>query len=198
MNFKIGSKVALCCLAFLSSAAANAEWTLDGTRSSLSFVTTKAVNVGEVHRFENLSGEVDAKGKATLRIDLASVNTMIPIRDERMRKLLFETDRFPDAVLSTQVPAEALTQLEAGELQPFTLDAVLGIRGISAPLTSEVDVIRLADGSLQVVSRTPVLVNAGDLDLLKGVEKLREVAGLPSIGHNVAVSFQLNFRPSAL
>lgn len=187
------AKVALFCLALISSFA-NAEWTLDPIRSSLSFVTTKAVNVSEVHHFRNLSGQVDAQGKATLRIDLASVDTMIPIRDERMREFLFDTARFPEAVLSTQVPLQALKQLKAGELKPLTLDGALELRGVSAPVNTQVDVIRLADGSLQVVSREPVLVNAGDVNLLNGIEKLRELAGLPSIGQSVAVSFQLNFR----
>lgn len=176
---------------------AHAEWTLDGGKSILSFVTTKATNVGEVHRFDRLSGGVDESGKAELLIDLASVNTKIPIRDERMRKVLFETEQFPDAVLSTRVPLAELEKLQPGEMQPLTLEGALGIRGISAPISSLVDVIKLADGSLQVVSRTPVLVSASDLKLVQGVDKLREIAGLPSIGQSVAVSFQLNFRPAS-
>jgi polyisoprenoid-binding protein YceI len=193
---KLPLRVALLSMALFASIA-NADWTLDGDKSRLSFLTTKAVNVGELHQFDRLSGSVDKTGKAELRIDLSSVNTNIPIRDERMRKMLFETDRFPDAVLSTQVPMAELAKLKAGELKPLTLEGALGIRGISAPISSRVDVIKLADGSLQVVSRGPVLVSASDLKLLEGVEKLREIAGLPSIGQNVAVSFQLNFRPAA-
>jgi polyisoprenoid-binding protein YceI len=194
MRFSSGAtRASLLCLALVSSLA-NADWTLDGARSSLNFVTTKAVNVGEVHRFEKLSGLVDEQGRATLRIDLASVATNIPIRDERMRELLFETVRFPEATLSTQVPTAILGKLKAGELKPMTLQGVLGIRGIEAPVTSQVDVVKLVDGSLQVASREPVLVSAGDLNLLDGVERLRTIAGLPSIGQNVSVSFQLNFR----
>ncbi|MCW8193591.1 YceI family protein [Proteobacteria bacterium 005FR1] len=193
---KLPLRLALLSMVLFTSFA-HAQWTLDGSKSRLSFVTTKAVNVGEVHQFDRVSGSVDEAGQAELRIDLASVNTAIPIRDERIRKLLFETNRFPDAVLSTRVPMDELAKLKAGEMKPLTLEGDLGIRGISAPVSSSVDVIKLADGSLQVVSRAPVLVNAADLKLLEGVEKLREIAGLPSIGQNVAVSFQLNFRPGS-
>lgn len=185
----------LCMLAMAAfTSLAQAEWILDNSKSSLSFVSTKAVDVGEVHHFERLSGTVDERGEAVLTIDLASVNTAIPIRDERMQNLLFETDRFPDASLSTEVPIEALAALQAGETKTVTLQGQLSIHGIAAPLSSEVSVIKLADGSLQVNSNKPLLVNAKDLSLLKGIEKLREVAGLPSISQSVAVSFQLNFR----
>lgn len=185
----------LCLLALATaSGLSHAEWMLDSGKSTLSFVSTKAVDVGEVHHFERLSGAVDKAGKAKLSIDLTSVNTAIEIRDERMQNLLFETDRFPDAVLATEVPIEALARLQSGETQALTLDGELSIHGITAPVSSEVSVIKLADGSLQVNSNKPLLLNAKDLSLLKGIEKLREVAGLPSISQSVAVSFQLNFR----
>lgn len=176
------------------ASTAHSEWVLDNDKSSLSFVTTKAVDVGEVHYFDSLTGQVDKGGRATLVIDLASVNTGIPIRDERMQNLLFETVSFPDASLSADVPLAQLAELKAGETETITLKGKLGIRGVDAPVTSRASVTKLADGSLQVSSNEPLLINAKDFGLLKGIEKLREVAGLPSIGQSVAVSFQLNFR----
>jgi len=44
-----------------------------------------------------------------------------------------------------------------------------------------------------VVSRTPVVVNAASLRLVDGIEKLRELASLPSISKAVTVSFALTF-----
>lgn len=185
----------VCILAMAACAGlAHGEWALNGGKSSLSFVSTKASHVGEVHHFERLSGQVDATGKATLIIDLASVNTGIPIRDERMQTLLFETDRFPDASLSAEVPIEVLAGLARGESKNFTLRGKLAIHGISVPVSSEVNVIKLADDSMQVNSVRPLLVNAKNLSLLAGVERLREVAGLPGISQSVAVTFQLHFR----
>lgn len=180
----------------VSSSLAQAEWTLDNDRSTLSFVTTKAVDVGEVHIFDTLSGSVDEAGAASLIIDLASINTNIPIRDERMQTMLFDTKRFPVATLTAQVPIASLSKLNAGEMESLPLKGQLTIRGLNVDVLSDVAVIRLADGSLRVNSLKPLLINARDVDLLEGIERLREVAGLPSIGQSVAVSFQLTFNPN--
>jgi hypothetical protein len=42
-----------------------------------------------------------------------------------------------------------------------------------------------------VVSAHPVILNADNYKLAKGIEKLRELASLPSISHAVPVSFYL-------
>jgi hypothetical protein len=39
----------------------------------------------------------------------------------------------------------------------------------------------------------PIIVNAGSLNLVEGVEALRESAGLPSISKAVPVTFVLQF-----
>ena len=70
-----------------------AAWTLNGDDSTLSFISTKAVNVAEIHKFTTLSGGVDDTGNVTgISIALASVDTGIEIRDDRMREMLFDTD----------------------------------------------------------------------------------------------------------
>jgi hypothetical protein len=56
----------------------------------LSFVSTKAGAVAEVHRFTSLRGGIDARGNVAIAIFLRSIDTLMPIRDERMRELLFE------------------------------------------------------------------------------------------------------------
>lgn len=74
---------------------AQANWYLDNESSRLSFITNKNGDVTEVHRFLVLHGKVDSKGAAELQIEMDSVNSGIPLRDERMRKDLFEVARFP-------------------------------------------------------------------------------------------------------
>ena len=85
--------LALACVA----TTARAEWVLDNDASRLSFVSTKAGSVAEVHRFTSLRGGIDRRGNVAVAIFLQSVDTLIPIRDERMRELLFETATFPAA-----------------------------------------------------------------------------------------------------
>lgn len=178
---------------FSAAIQAHAEWTLNGDRSSLDFVTTKAVDISEVQGFKTLSGRVAKDGKAELKIALASISTGIPIRDERMSKYLFEADRFAEAIMSTQVPIADLAKLAAGESRELKLEGELNMRGLSLPITSDAQVIRLKDGSLQVNSIAPVIVNGAELGLVAGIEKLRELAGLPSISKSVSVTYRLNF-----
>ena len=84
-------------IAFLAACLAlpaQADWYLDNESSRLSFISTKAGNLSEVHRFLTLHGRIDAKGAARLRVELESVSTGIPVRDERLRSLLFDVARF--------------------------------------------------------------------------------------------------------
>lgn len=65
--------------------AGQANWYLDNESSRLSFITNKNGDVTEVHRFLVLHGKIDSKGAAELQIEMDSVNSGIPLRDERMR-----------------------------------------------------------------------------------------------------------------
>lgn len=184
----------LAALALVAAAApAYAEWSLNGDKSVLNFVTTKAVDIAEIQGFQRLSGSVSKDGQAQLKIALASISTGIPIRDERMSKFLFDAERFAEATMSALIPIADLAELAAGQSSELRLEGELSMRGFTLPITSDVQVVKLQDGSLQVNSMVPVIVNGADLGLLDGIEKLRELAGLPSIGKSVSVSYRLNF-----
>ena len=64
---------------------------------------------------------------------------------------------------------------------------------LQVPLTLDLQLIRLGDDRILVNSAVPVIVNAAEYDLAAGVEKLREVAGLPAISNAVPVTFSLVF-----
>jgi len=179
--------------AALYAAPAEAQWVLDNKASRLNFVSTKANSAAEVHTFGVLDGEVDEEGNATLSIDLDTVNTAIEIRDERMRSMLFETEEYPSATLVAAVDAAALEKLAPGDSTDMTLEGQLMVHGTTTSLTFDVSVARLTDSRIIVASRSPVIVNAGQVGLLAGVEKLRDVAGLPSISPAVPVTFVLAF-----
>lgn len=180
-------------LLVVMAAPASADWTLNNDQSQLSFISVKKGDIAEVHRFDQLGGSVDAKGNVKLVIQLASVNTAIPIRDERMREMLFNTNAFPSATLTATVDASQLSKLKAGEMMVNTLEGQLSLHGQSSKVVAELVLAKLGPDTLLVSSRRPLLLQAGDFDLLEGVEKLREVAGLPSISKAVPVSFVLTF-----
>ncbi|MCH8071828.1 MAG: YceI family protein [Proteobacteria bacterium] len=170
-----------------------AAWSLDNDASQVSFVSVKAGDAGEVHRFTEISGELTAEGSALVTIQLASVDTLIPLRDERMREMLFQTNLFPTASLSTNIDMDALAALAPGDSMDMTANLTLDLHGQQISLAAEMIVARLGDHRLMVSSRKPLIVNAASVDLVKGIEALREIANLPSISKAVPVSFVLSF-----
>lgn len=190
------SKICLLCAASTLAPGAMAQWNLDNDFSRLSFISIKATDVGEVHSFTHLSGAIALDGTVTVDISLASVETLIPIRNERMLEVLFEAAAFPTATISAGLEVEALQALSPGTLQPMTLEATLTMKDKPVPLTLQVMAARLDDETLLVTSLAPVLITAAAAGLSEGVEKLREIAGLPNISQAVPVSFVLTFRSS--
>lgn len=183
----------LATLLTLAAVPAWAEWKLDNGQSHLSFISIKKSDVAEVHTFKELRGQVGADGKAEVIIELSSVDTKIPIRDERMKEFLFEVMKFPRAVLSAQLELADLEKLQAGEMSVIPLKTNLNLHGSSKDIEGRVAVTRITADKLQVVSYQPFVVTAADFALAEGVEKLREIAGLPSISGAVPVTFMLTF-----
>lgn len=189
--FKVQSILAI--LLGLTSLGAQAGWVLDGEASSLSFVSVKAGTVAETHRFTSLSGAVDDDGGATILIGADSVDTGIEIRDERMRSLLLQSDEFPSLRVAALVDLAAVEALAPGASSKLAAEATLSIRNQDLNLTLHLRVARLGEDRLLVTTAQPIIVNAGQVGLLDGIERLREVAGLPSITPAVPVSFVLLF-----
>ncbi len=168
-----------------------ADWQVDGSASSLSFVSTKNVDVAEAHQFTRVSGSLQGDGSFVLEIDLKSLDTKIPIRNDRIHEHLL--DDAAAASVTGKVDPALLGDIGVGESQQLDLAAELNLLGTSTPLATKVSVTA-SEGSLQVVSVEPVLLNMRVLGLGNGIEKLREIAGLTSISVAVPVSFNVLLR----
>ena len=194
MRNGIGSVVVLLCGLLLGCAQeSTGPWQLDNEQSQISFVSTKAVDVAEVHRFTRLSGSVDEAGAAEVAIELASVDTLIPVRDERMRELLFQTQLFPQANLRASLDMAKYQTMQPGSSLIASESVVLDLHGVTAGLSADVLVTKVTAGRFVVASLRPVVVSAAAFNLADGLEELRTIAGLPSIGASVPVSFVLTF-----
>ncbi|TKJ97110.1 hypothetical protein PflCFBP13510_27150 [Pseudomonas fluorescens] len=181
--------------ALLTCAAvpAHADWYLDNESSRLSFVTTKNTEVAEVQRFLVLHGKVDAKGAAQLEVELESINSGIPLRDERMRKALFEIKSFPEAQISAQINLQPINDLASGAQLELRLPLSVTLHGKTQTYSAELLATRLDERRFQVVTLEPVVLHAEDFDLAPGVATLRKAAGLKSISLSVPVGAVLIF-----
>lgn len=168
-------------------------WSLNGAESDFSFVTVKNLNVAEAQTFQNLQAFVDTSGKATLAIDLNTVDTGFSTRDQRIRDHLFASGLLPTLYFTTQVDMAAVTALAPGEAEMMTLDGRLSLNGISQDTTAEVLVIRTADDRVAVRTARAVMIQGGDFELTGGIETLRNLARLSAIGETVPVYFNLSF-----
>lgn len=180
---------------FLVSVNAYAiEWVVDPSNSQLNFVSIKKSKVAEVNTFKQLQGSYDSKGQFTLDIDLASVDTHNPVRDDRMKNFLFEVSQFSTATITANIDTTLIDAIAEGANELFVIDAKIELHGVVRPLKLDVLVTRLVGAKLSVVSAQPVIINADDFGLVPGVNKLMELAKLPSISQAVPVSFYITLK----
>ena len=170
-----------------------ANWYLDNESSRLSFVSTKNADTSEVHRFLNLHGKVDKKGVAELEVEMDSVSTGIPLRDEHLRRQLFDVKQFPEARISAQLDMRPITALAPGAQLELRLPLRVQIRGQSQSYSAELLATRLDERRFQVVTLEPLVLHAEDFGLLPGLGALRKAADLSAIGFSVPVGAVLIF-----
>jgi hypothetical protein len=181
------------CLAAFTLPAAHASWYLDNESSRLSFISTKGGKLSEVHRFLTLHGQIEDNGAATLRVELDSASTGIPLRDERLRTLLFDTEHFPEALITAQIDLAPITTLAPGAQLELRLPLTVELHGRQQTDTTELLVTRLDEQRFQVVTLAPLVLQVEDFDLSDGLEALRKLAGVSTISWSVPVGAVLIF-----
>ncbi len=78
----------------------------------------------------------------------------------------------------------------------MAIEVMLDLNGQQVVLTADVAVSHASNETYIVSSRKPIILNAASVDLVDGIEALREVAGLSTISKAVPVSFVLSFKPA--
>lgn len=170
-----------------------ANWTLDSDASAIGFVTIKNGETAEAHRFSGLSGSVSDAGAASVSIPLASVETFIDIRNERMREMLFKVASYPAATVSADLDMTAFETLATGDRMTQEIDITIATNGTEAEYFGDVIVTRIGDNMVAVSTARPFIADARDMGYEEGVAQLREVAGLDAISPAVPVTFDLVF-----
>ena len=170
-----------------------ADWSLMHAESDIAFVTVKNNAVVESHTFTQFTGSVSAEGEAQVNIDLASVETQIPIRNERMAAMLFETVRFPSLKITSKFDPATLGKMEEGASLHIDVPAKITMHGTHADMRLPIVITKLSAKRFQVVTAKPIVAYASQFDLTQGVEALRVIAKLATITPAVPVTFSLIF-----
>ena len=185
--------IALPLALILLAGPALADWTLDDERSTMGFVTIKNGDTAEASMFSGLEGGVAEDGTATISIPLASVETFIDIRNERMRELLFRVADFPMATVTASIDMDALAALAPGDRAMSDVEITVAVNGAEADYPGSVSITRIDEGTVAVGTARPLIADARDLGYEGGLDDLREIAGLDAISPAVPVTFDLLF-----
>ncbi|MCM0148617.1 YceI family protein [Photobacterium galatheae] len=175
----------------------SAGWKLDNSQSQLRFLSVKNNSVIEQHTFKQLEGTITDKGSVQLILDLSSVDTQIPIRDERMKTMLFNIADFPKALLEGEVDIAGLEELESGETLAQQVSFKLNLHGAINPVNADLRITRLADDTMMITTQSPVVIDAKAFGMEKGIMALQEVAKLNGILPSVPVFVNLVFVPES-
>lgn len=162
------------------------NWQLNISESQFSFVTIKNKTVNEEHTIQYTDGQIDAQGEVNIKLDLTTVNTLIELRDQRMKELLFEVDEYPLATITSKLDQELPLNTET------SIDFDLNLHGISQSNQANV-MIQQVDDRLIVTNFEPIIINGKDYNLDQGINQLTKIAGLQSINYEVLVDFKLVF-----
>lgn len=187
---------------------ASSLWALDAAQSKIQYVSVKNSHVGEVNTFGQtvldsgatsnaLTGSIDSDGNAVLAIDLNRLETGVETRNTRMRDFVFETQLLPTAYVSVKLDPETLSDMEVGASKTQSIVGKLALHGVSQDITAEVIVAKSSASTLMVSTVKPILIDSKNFDFASGVEVLRTLANLSSIGEVVPVYFHLRYQANA-
>ena len=180
-------------LAISTSLPALAAWKLDDSSSQLSFMSVKKETIAENHSFTKLSGNIDEHAQVNISVDLASVDTNIAIRDDRMKNFVFETSKYSAASFTTALDKSLLKSLKVGQEKKLSISGTVAFHGQQQPVTIDVNVVKLSADKILVNTIKPFFIQADAFGVVAGINKLKELASLPSINYVVPVSFSVVF-----
>jgi threonine synthase len=185
-------KIFALALALSSSVATAADWALDNSQSGLHFVSVKNELVAETHQFSQLSGNWDGN-TVTVSIAVNSMDTLIPIRNERIWQYVLQAEQFASITVSAPLQQDALAKLAIRDSMLLELPLAVTIAKETVTLNAKLRVTKLSANTLQAVTASPLMLNTNSFKLTAGVAKLQELAGLKSIEPLVPVSFNVRF-----
>lgn len=188
----IFASIAAIALSTGAALAGGHGWKSVADQSVVAFGSIKKNTVGEVHHFTSVSGSVHDDGAVKVDIDLASLETNIDIRNERMMKHVFQNGA-ATATLAGEVDMDDVTSLAVGEVGMADFEGVLSLGGIDADVEAEMVVARLAENRVMVSTADFIMLSTADLGITAGVDKLMELAKLPGITRVTPVSIRMVF-----
>ena len=174
-----------------SFASTQVQYSLDSEVSAVSFATIKLQYVVESAVIDRLSGNIDHAGKASVTIPIANIQTGIGIRNQRLNTLFFDSEAYPNAAVSVQLPDSIFA--EEFVTKQLDLGALVSLFGTEKTVSFKVNVIKTEDVLVvSTVQHTIVSGNTFGIPSDNLVALAKTVGGI-AISDTVPVSFSLVF-----
>ncbi len=167
------------------------DWKVAPETSRVSLVTIKKGLVAESHHFAGVTGDVKADGAATIVIDLKSLKTQPDTRFTRMQENLFEVATYPNATVTAKLDPAKYEGMKVGERKTDLIAVSIDLHGVKSDYDAEIYVTRAGPDTVIVETTNPIIVEAGDFNLVPGLEKLKTLAELDAITPASPVTFSL-------
>ena len=174
-----------------SFASTQAQYSLDSEVSAVSFATIKLQYVVESAVINRLSGNIDHAGKASVTIPIANIQTGIGIRNQRLNTLFFDSEAYPNAAVSVQLPESIFA--EEFVTKQLDLGAFVSLFGTEKTVSFKVNVVKTED-VLVVSTVQPTIVSGNTFGIPSdNLVALAKTVGGIAISDTVPVSFSLVF-----
>ena len=173
----------------------NQDWVLSASLSHVYMQTEKLEATIERHQFKSVEGSVTRDGDATIKLDLASLETGIDLRNVRMRFLLFEVFKYPFGVITAKLDKSRLQYLTdpKAPVKAYPITLSVNMHGIVNEIQTEVWIARTSDNTVSVSTVNPIVVSAESFGLTKNVAKLVDAVNGIRIVPSASITFDLVF-----
>lgn len=186
-------RLLIAALGLTAAFTCQADWQLEPTNSQLRFVSVKNGDVAEVHSFKQLSGKWSDDGKVTVQIPVSTLDTLIPIRNERMLEHVFQAKKYPNITATATIKSEVIAELVVGSSMQHGTELSVTLLDQTQTLPVQLTLTKLAEGKIQASTTAPVMINSAKFKLDTGVRKLQEIAKLSDIELMIPVTFSVEF-----
>ncbi|NGN97267.1 YceI family protein [Grimontia sp. S25] len=187
------SSATLLALTLSSSLAfASDNYSVDSEASSISFATIKKSYIVEPATISGIEGSVDASGKFTVAAPLSSISTGIPIRNQRLNDLFFDSKKFPMLKVEGQVSMQDLDK--SGALLQQSIPATVTLFGNTKEVTLDMNMIK-DDDNIFAFTYKPVVISATTFGIPEAnLKAVSETVGNIDISSTVPVNVSLVFK----
>ncbi|MCX4029749.1 YceI family protein [Endozoicomonas sp. SM1973] len=175
-----------------------AAWQVQSEHSKVNFVTekifTNGKSVKETQLISGVSGQVNDQKQAEIKIDLATIDTKIPIRNDRIKQWVLDTTNYRYATVKADLSGIDEQKLTVGAVKQMEVDGKLTIRETTLPIKLFVKVIKSSATDYLVESYQDTSINISQYGGEAGVQQMTKVMGLKSITSVVPVKWALTLK----